>query len=72
MFIFLKVFQLVGEAEPLLLEHVQDAHVLLLDRVALHQLQVRLVDLILQKPDQFSEEYSTILSFILNCFSSKC
>ena len=48
---FLEVLQLVGEAEALLLEHVQDGHVLLLDGVPLHQLQVRLVDLILQKPE---------------------
>ena len=45
--IFLQILQLIGEAEPLLLEHVQDAHVLLLDGVPLHHLQVRLVDLIL-------------------------
>ncbi len=43
----LQILQLVGEAEPLLLEHIQDAHVLLLDGIPLHQLQVRLVDLVL-------------------------
>ncbi len=45
--VFLQILQLIGEAEPLLFEHVQDAHVLLLDGVPLHQLQVRLVDLVL-------------------------
>lgn len=42
--------QLIGERESLLLQHVEDAGVLLLDRVALHQLEVCLVNLILKEP----------------------